>query len=159
MTDHISKLPSDVLKHLGRYLDYNSRVDFNTVVTPDSKLIKKLNSDAHNLHVKVSLVNHKLSKIAEVMEEDAFSHKHALLVIKLYGYMINTKDNVIIELRSNEYRKTILRGTQDLKDVYDRFDIREKTRLNMVKVFTLLEKKIEDIPFRKKVKAELVQIL
>ena len=159
MTDHISRLPSDVVKHLARYLDYNSRVDFNTVVTPECRVVKKINSDAHNLHVKVSLVNNKLSKIREVIEDDAFSHRHALLLIKLYGYMINTKDNVIIELRSIEYRNTILRGTKDLTDMCDEFDVSQKTKLNMIKVFTLLEKKMEDIPFRKKVKAELVKIL
>lgn len=159
MTDHISRLPSDVVKHLARYLDYNSRVDFNTVVTPECRVVKKINSDAHNLHVKVSLVNHKLSKIRQVIEDDRYSYKHALLLIDLYRYMIDTKDNVIIELRSIEYRNTILIGTEDLKDLCDEFDVSEKMKLYIMRLAILLEKKIEVIPFRKKVKAELVQIL
>ena len=159
MTDYIATLPSDVVKHIGKYLDYNSKVNFNIVNPLECKLIKKLDSDAHNLKVKMSLVNNRLSKIRDVEEDDIYSHKHALLLFDLYRYMIDTKDNAIIELRSIEYRNNILRGTEELKDMCDDFDVSERMKRNIMGVAILLEKKIEDTPFRKEVKPKLIENL
>lgn len=162
MTDYIARLPSDVVKHLSGYLDYNSRVDFNTVMPLECKLTKRLDSDAHNLRVKLSLLKRKLRKVDRT--KDFLGTM--LGVIKSFGYLINTKDTVIFELKSMHYRDIILAKIIDFQtdetryiDLHEDPEVVDRIRLNMIRVTTRLEKKLNDIPFRKEVKGSLVKIL
>lgn len=156
MTDYMARLPSDAIKHISGFLDYNSRVDFNTVVTPECRLVKKINSDAHNLHVKVAFVRGKLFEINNNYNQQ----EYALLIIKLYGYLINTKDTVLFELRGMFYRNAIINRTKEIQEECNSYEyLTEKTFINVMRVTTRLQKKLEDIPFRKKVEPCLVNIL
>ncbi len=162
MTDHIARLPSDVVKHLSGYLDYNSRVSFNTVVPLECKLIKKVNSDSHNLKVKLSLIKHKL----DVIENSKDNLSVILGVIKLFSYFVKTKDNVLFELKSIHYRNIILTRIIDFQtnedryiDLHKDYKVVDRIRLNMIRVTSRLEKKLNDIPFHKEIKKSLVKVL
>lgn len=162
MTDYIATLPSDVVKHLSGYLDYNSRVSFNTVMPLECKLIKRLNSDSHNLKVKSSLVRHKL----DVIENSKDELSVILGVIKLFSYFVNTKDTVLFELKTMSYRDVILTRIIDFQMNETRYinlhkdsKVVDRIRLNMIQVTSRLEKKLNDIPFRKAVKKTLVKVL
>lgn len=159
MTDYMAILPSDVIKHLSGFLDYNSRVDFNTVVTPECRLVKKINSDAHNLKVKLSLIKQKIKKICST-EDNIELH------LKLFGYLINTKDTVLFELKSTKYRESMLlkiihlHNYLETSEEFDEYDKKDnQLKLNLIRVITRLEKKLNNIPLRKQVKPRLVKIL
>lgn len=83
-------LPHDINKVIGGYLDIDSRVQFFRVLPEnEDKFVKKLNSDKHNLSVKLTEIRNTLSKIEEATGNP---NKQALLMIKMFNNLRKTKD-------------------------------------------------------------------
>lgn len=58
-------LPSDVCKHIAGFLDYNSRVHYNTVVGLSDQCVNRIKSFEHDLKMKVNILYDKMYKHAE----------------------------------------------------------------------------------------------
>ena len=85
------KLPHEICREIGSYLDYESRMNFNRNVDLDDRYVKRLNSDKHNRKVKIQLLLSKLKRHAYVRD----SRDSARSAISIFRYLINTKDRVL----------------------------------------------------------------
>lgn len=161
MADHISKVPYDVLRTIGKCLDYDARANFNRVIPFEGRFVKKMkDQDAHNLCVKTQLMNSKMNTIINKSN----TYDRAVLVVKLFQYLVDTKDTVLFELTTLTYRGALIDKVHEFSedDVYYRVDADEATRnrikSNMRAVGSCLLQKINDIPFRKHTNVSLVQV-
>lgn len=100
-----NQLPHEMNREIGSFLDYESRMNFaQVVIDKEDRFVRKLNSDAHNLRVKVDLVKHKLHKF----EETSPNTKSRLIAMKkLFLYLLHTKDTALFDLTGTGFHNVV----------------------------------------------------
>jgi len=149
-----------ILKHIGSYLEYNDRINFNMAVPFEARFVRKLNSDSHNLKIKCLALQEKMSKVLSTES----SVERALLITKLFEYLLETNDTAMFTFGGRKLRDVIFDKLyetprapyfeQNYRNAYVRY---VRKRLN--KVADKLYKKINRIPLREQIPAEFVKIL
>jgi len=90
------KFPHEICREIGSFLDYESRMNFNRVVELNDRYVKRLNSDKHNLIVKVALLSAKLSRHDNIQG----IRNATMSICSVFAYLINTKDKVLFNQKS-----------------------------------------------------------
>lgn len=90
------KLPHEICREIGSFLDYESRINFNRVVELNDRYFKRLESDKHNLDLKVALVSAKLERHYNT----GGIRKTTMSICGIFAYFINTKDTVLFNQKS-----------------------------------------------------------
>jgi hypothetical protein len=132
----ITQLPHELCRVIGSFLDYNSRIEFSRVLEhKDDKFVRKLDSNAHNLLVKVRL-NIKLM-------EDVQQHtlrKSTIRLTKLFRYLANTKDTCIFDVMGKFNATVIYKAHEyavmDLPDIHPK--LVKTLRYNALRVINRL---------------------
>jgi len=108
------RLPHEINKNIGSFLDYNSRMEFSRVLTSsEDRFVRKLNSDAHNFAV---LVRKLKSYMDETISLDVT--KQANACYKLFNYFANTKDTLLYDLVGlKEFRKAAINKATEFADI------------------------------------------
>jgi hypothetical protein len=102
------------LQRVVEFLPYNERVEMNRILPLHYRVVKKLNSDEHNFHVKLMLMKDKITKINSYEQGNVERLKTAK---KMFLYFAHTKDKVLYmneTLRNTALSKAkeIVSGTQ-----------------------------------------------
>lgn len=156
----MDKLPYELTRHIGKYLDYNSRVSYNVVIPKEGQYVKKLNSDSHNLKCKVALIRDKL----ELFNTKSTGIERARVAIQLFKYLATTNDNVLLTHSSLAFRSALLLKINEILDDQTNYGIRgdretlNDIKLNMVLVTTSLKQKLNDLPFQKNFIQQYIEI-
>jgi hypothetical protein len=105
------QLPHEIDRLIGSYLDYESRMNFNRVL-PDvnDRFVRKLPSDAHNLHVKVDLIRHKLTQI----QNEYTMRRRFRLLKQLCLYILHTKDTALSTSLNQEFYDALQQKTRQI---------------------------------------------
>lgn len=79
--------PSELMRYISTFLDYNARVSFNVAVkSQDDIIVRKINSDAHNIAVRIQMID-------ELQTQDDLSREEKLrFVSKIVNGFYNPKD-------------------------------------------------------------------
>ena len=85
-------IPENIIQHIVSFLPYNERVEMNRILPVNCRVVKKLDSDSHNLRVKSKLIKEKLSKIENAGSLTIMKMKY---VKQLFLYLLHTRDNVM----------------------------------------------------------------
>lgn len=156
----MDQLPYELTRHIGKYLDYNSRVSYNVVTPKEGQFVKKLNSDSHNLKCKVALLTDKL-----ILINTKTPIERARLIIEVFKYLATTNDTVLLAHSSQAFRNAILLKIKEFLDDERNYEIHsdpatiDDIKLNMVLAATSLKQKLDDVPFQKKFIPNYIQIL
>lgn len=102
-------VPDDVIRNIVEFLPYNERVEVNRCLPVDYRVVRKLDSDAHNLKVKVSLMSRKLARVGETGENTL---KRIRTVKEAFLYLLHTKDTVL--LTQKKFGNAIIQKTQEV---------------------------------------------
>ena len=136
-------IPHDVLKLIVTYLPYNDRVEANKYLPLEYQVIRKLDSDSHNLRVKIMLLDHKLSKIREQHPD---SLNAVRLTTQLFDYLTQTKDDCLFVMTTTNLH-AMLRGKASFSRlIYDEHDwIHRKFRRDIRLMNSSIDKFIQKI--------------
>lgn len=96
-------LPEDVLGLIATYMSYNDRVNMNQILSHENQVIKKLDSDAHNLAVKSVLVEQKLIAITRA---PSTSVERLRKCKQLMLYLLHSKDDCLFR-KSSRFVSTV----------------------------------------------------
>lgn len=113
-------LPYDVLRHISTFLEYNDRVSLNVCLPASEQFVKTLNSDSHNLAVKVNLIRQKLNHVENVTPNT----KEKIRALKrLFLYLLHTKDMCLFTKTNRNLYNAFLTPARlhSREDVYDPF--------------------------------------
>ncbi len=148
-------LPHEICREIGSYLDYESRMNYNSLLDFEDKFVRKLNSDAHNLHVKVMHLSHYVENI--YLKYDPI--QKAIILMKLFHYLLFTKDTVLFTSSNMLLRTTLLNKLNEFVE-YVTTDptFSKKWKKNVAYVSTKLVAKFESISLDKKFNASFVKI-
>lgn len=133
------------MDNIAPFLDYESRMNFNQTLPNQYRYAKKMNSDAHNFDVKISLMSKKTSRI----DQYEISRNQRLRYIKeVMTYLLNTKDDALICF-SGKLRETIIERATHFSNIesYPHGGVFYNTKKinELISVSTRLVSKIESI--------------
>jgi hypothetical protein len=94
-------LPSDVCKHIAGFLDYNSRVNYNTVVGPSEKCVNRIKSFEHDLTVKADILHKKMNEHTN----STTPIDQAKTLLEVFRYI--NKNTVLIEHTRQAFRDMV----------------------------------------------------
>lgn len=98
-----NQLPAEINRLVGSYLDYNSRVNFLSVLpSNEDKFVRKLNSEEHNFRIKINLIRDLLNKTFEATTR----RKKAISVKNTLRYFAKTKDTIVMD--NSTFRSVLL---------------------------------------------------
>jgi hypothetical protein len=89
------ELPNEICREIGSYLDYESRMNYNRVMDFEDRFVRKLNSDSHNLLVKVATLRSKVDK-----SETYCPCYKTINFQRIFHYLAETKDEVLFSIKS-----------------------------------------------------------
>lgn len=156
----MDQLPYELTRHIGKYLDYNSRVSYNVVTPKEGQFVKKLNSDSHNLKCKVALITDKI-----VLMQEKKPVERARIIIEVFKYLATTNDTVLLAHSSQAFRAAILLKIKEFLDDETNYGIHgdqlviDDIKLNMVLAATSLKQRLDDVPFQKNFMQKFVEIV
>lgn len=87
------ELPSCVMRNIASFLPYNQRIEVNKLVPLEDRVVKKLDSDGHNLYVKSVMFTDKVIKINHLPND---SLKKLDAFINLFQYVLTMKDTCLL---------------------------------------------------------------
>lgn len=115
------KLPHEVNRIIGSFLDYPSRMEFSRVLTDrEDRFVRKLDSDAHNYFVVVDKLKRRLTNKPCILFKfyDYIEH-----IYDTYYYLANTKDTILLDVVSDKpnssiahFRRTVIEKALDYAD-------------------------------------------
>lgn len=156
-----NQLPHEMNREIGRFLDYNSRINFFQVL-PDreDKFVRKLNSDSHNLAVKIDLVRVG----SDIIYNSKTPRKSAIFMTKLFRHLAKTKDTCLIDAcYSSSMQNTIIDKALTYSDSNnpEYLNLSQKVKKDLVYASKLLMVRwLEHVPKKKVVfKNEVVKII
>ena len=144
--------------HIAPFLDHASRMNFNATLPVEYRYTKKMNSDAHNLAVKVDLVSRKLNR---AMSAPSNSDLKVRRLKEVMTYIANTKDDALLSF-SPDLRGVILDRAQYLSNIqnFPMYQIYNRKRVNeLMRVCQRLVEKIEHVKLRDKIITNRITIM
>ena len=98
------RLPHEINRSIGSFLDYNSRVEFSRVLpTNHDKFVRKLKSDEHNFYVAKTRINDYLR-----LSRKVFAYpKKRLYIYQLFKYLATHPDTIVLDV-ADQYQIMIL---------------------------------------------------
>lgn len=112
-------LPFDIIRNVVSFLPYTERVDANRVLPIEHRIVKRVESDNHNLHVKVNLIRHKLARFDKSQPR---SRERVKIIKQVFLYILHTKDTVLLTKSTAPFHNVIIeKAKQFLTD--EAFDV------------------------------------
>lgn len=149
-------LPHEICREIGSFLDYSSRAAYNSLLDLDDKFVRKLSSDSHNLQVKV---NHMSMFVGRLEALDTIEER-AIKSLKMFQYLVDTKDTVLFTHSSDTFRNVILQKMDELYEYIQTTDMPQTMKDTIAQLRINLKKKFTDYPPLKiKCKAMSVKII
>lgn len=102
MTTYFKVLPHEICHEISKFLDYESRMNYNMTIDFEDRHVTRLNSDKHNKKVKADLVMNKMDKLNRT---ECYTER-AKIIANIYKYLTMTKDTAL--LSHEKFRKTVL---------------------------------------------------
>jgi hypothetical protein len=99
------ELPSCVMRNIASFLPYNERIEVNKMVPIEDRIVKKLDSDGHNLYVKSVMLTEMVIKI-NMMPSDSLMKLDGF--IKLFWYILHTKDTCLLRNSRQDFIDILL---------------------------------------------------
>jgi NADH pyrophosphatase NudC (nudix superfamily) len=109
-------LPEDMIRNVAQYLPYNERVELNRILPFELRIVKKLNSDDHNLMVKRDLIQ---KRISDTEKYPLNSKERIIHVKKMFLYLLHTNDDIL--LRRDMFRAVVIEKARSMSrmDAHD----------------------------------------
>ena len=99
------ELPSCVMRNIASFLPYNERIEVNKMVPIEDRVVKKLDSDGHNLYVKSVMFTDKLIRFNQ-LSFDSLVRLNA--AISLFWYILHTKDTCLLRNSRQDFIDILL---------------------------------------------------
>lgn len=98
------KIPHELNRKIGSFLDYNSRIDFSRILpTNHDKFVKKLKSDEHNFYVAKNRINDYLRLGRKVFHYP----KKRVFIYQLFKYLATHPDTIVLDV-AGQYHVMVL---------------------------------------------------
>jgi hypothetical protein len=154
----MNRLPFEIVQKIGFLLDYNSRVYFNQCLKHKDQCIKRLNSDSHNLQVKIELIT------LWIKNSDEISHfsisKQCRIFLKIFQYLSQTRDKILFEINYPKWRDILYYKTDEFSNnetyrgkYVSRYNIRAIKR-----ACYKIREKLDAIPGTKSIRPQCITI-
>lgn len=144
--------------HIAPFLDYESRMNFNQTQPIQYRYAKRMDSDAHNLSVKVDLVAQKMGRIDKILN----THNQQIRAIKeVMTYLVNTNDAVLF-CYSDKLRDTIIDRARHFSNVnnYPLGHVYNTKKVyELINVSTRLLSKIESVKPKDRIEPKRIEFV
>lgn len=109
------KLPHEVNRSIGSFLDYNSRMEFSRVLTDkEDRFVRKLDSDAHNCKFNLRL----MKSIIDGLSKEKSLIGQAQCFCRIFDYLAYTEDTILLDAKPvNPFLKTCLSKAREFTDI------------------------------------------
>jgi len=87
------KLPHEICREIGSYLDYESRMNYNRNVEFNDRYTKRLESDKHNFKVKVALICGMLDRQDRCVNYVG----RVVMMAHIFSYLVYTRDTALLD--------------------------------------------------------------
>lgn len=108
-----NQICEDNLRIIASFLSYNDRINMNKCLPKKYQYVKKIDSDAHNLHIKMNLLKHKL----DLVEKFSYDSLERIKAVKrTFLYLLHTRDTCLFSCNPTLF-KVLREKVYELSDI------------------------------------------
>jgi hypothetical protein len=146
-----NKFPHEINRHIGSFLDYNSRIEFSRILTSNKdKFVRKLKSDEHEFYIAKETVLNYMKTLRRYRENP----KKRVYLYQFFKYLLNDRNTILLDVENQyevfmlfHFKKRILCHARELMDPmsgnYGHI-MTKKQRKEMISISSKLVEKYEN---------------
>ena len=152
-------LPSELMRYIAEYLDYDTRVSFNVAFREcqDDTVVRKISSDQHHIAVKLNMIE-VIGGLDDIDSLERLQYVNKVLD----GFCVKNDDSLLRfvdeEFRS-DLRTLIERWEDNLRDDVVFADTNWRLSRGVIKKGRIVRKMLEDTRFERTIEPKLFQAI